>query len=146
MNNTTTISLNDRFSLIKKPITSPQQQQPQRGRSRSRSRGRQQSQPKPANLQGTRRNRVLLDQLEKQHKMRLAMKLKNVRKRSFMDISFAVSSIFRLFFHTQKSILTSRGRAQGQLIRTGARRAAAIKKAVNVRQLKRSNTLTTYVP
>ena len=67
MNNTTTITLNDRFSQIKKPQGNPQQQ---RGRSRSRSRG--------PNLQGSHRNRSLLDQLEKQHKMRMALKLKNV--------------------------------------------------------------------
>lgn len=82
MNNSTTITLNDRFSMIKKPIGFQQvQQQPQRGRSRSRSRGRSQQQKKqPIGLHGSRRNQKLLDQLEKQHKMRLAMKLKNVRR------------------------------------------------------------------
>lgn len=42
--------------------------------------------------------------------------------------------------------MASRGRVQGQIIRTGARRAANIRKNVNVRQLQRSNTLTSYVP
>ena len=42
--------------------------------------------------------------------------------------------------------MASRGRVQGQIVRTGARRAANIKKNVNVRQLQRSNTLTSYVP
>lgn len=51
-----------------------------------------------------------------------------------------------LFFLLQKSILTSRGRAQGQVARNNAKRAATIKKAVNVRNLKRNNSLTTYVP
>lgn len=77
MNNTTTITLNDRFSLMKKPLGNAPQNQ--RGRSRSRSRGRQ---TRPANLQGSRRNRTLLDALEKQHKMRVALKLKSVRRKS----------------------------------------------------------------
>lgn len=75
MNTTTTITLNDRFSMIKKSNGFPQQ--PQRGRSRSQSRNRQQQQQQQE-LRGSRRNRKLLDQLEKQHKMRLALKLKNV--------------------------------------------------------------------
>lgn len=70
MNNSTTLTLNDRFSMIKTNTNGF----PQRARSGSRSRGRQQ----PANLRGSTRNRRLLDQLEKQHKMRLALKLKNV--------------------------------------------------------------------
>lgn len=35
---------------------------------------------------------------------------------------------------------------QGQIVRNGAKRAATIKKAVNVRNLKRANSLTTFVP
>lgn len=77
MNNTTTITLNDRFSMIKKTNGFPPQAQGGRARSRSRSRGRPQQ--TNVNLRGSTRNRKLLDQLEKQHKMRLALKLKNVR-------------------------------------------------------------------
>lgn len=76
MMNTTAITLNDRFSMIKKPS---QTRIAARGRSRSRSRGpsapRQQ---KGAVLRGSQENRQLLSQLERQHKMRLALKLKNV--------------------------------------------------------------------
>ena len=77
--NTTAITLNDRFSMIKTP--SQTRIQPNaRGRSRSRSRGpstpRQQ---KGATLRGSQQNRQLLNQLERQHKMRMALKLKNVR-------------------------------------------------------------------
>jgi hypothetical protein len=45
----------------------------------------------------------------------------------------------------QKNILRSAGRAQGQIIRNRARRAATIKKAINPRNIRRNN-LTTYVP
>lgn len=75
MNNTTTITLNDRFSMFKSNGSQPQGQQKGRPRSRSRSRGQQQ----PAALRGSTQNRKLLNQLEKQHKMRMALKLKNVR-------------------------------------------------------------------
>lgn len=51
-----------------------------------------------------------------------------------------------LLSSSQKSIVRSRGRMQGQIVRNGAKRATAIKKAVNVRNLKRSNSLTTFVP
>lgn len=77
MNNSTTITLNDRFSMIKTNGAT----QGGRARSRSRSRGRpiQPRQPQTnVNLRGSTRNRKFLDQLEKQHKMRLALKLKNV--------------------------------------------------------------------
>lgn len=88
MNTTTTITLNDRFSMIKKSNGFQQQQPQHRGRSRSRSRSRQQ----PLELRGSRRNQRLLTQLEKQHKMRLALKLKNVSvKRDFEML------IFKLF-------------------------------------------------
>lgn len=65
-----------------KPSTGASQPVQQRGRtrSRSRSRGRPQQRQQSADLRGSQRNRKLLDQLEKQHKMRMAMKLKNVRK------------------------------------------------------------------
>lgn len=72
MNKTTTITLNDRFSMIKQTSNQP------RGRSRSRSRSMNRRQPSDTQLRGSRKNQKLLDQLEKQHKMRLAMKLKNV--------------------------------------------------------------------
>jgi len=122
MNNSTTLTLNDRFSMIKQTNGFPTQQGGRglASRSRSRSRGRQQQ--GNGNLRGSNRNRKLLDQLEKQHKMRLALKLKN------------------------KSILRSRGRAQGQIIRNNARRAGTIKKAVSARNLMRMNSLTTFVP
>lgn len=77
--NTTAITLNDRFSMIK----TPSQTRIARGRSRSRSRGpsqpRQPRQQKGATLRGSQQNRQLLGQLERQHKMRMALKLKNVR-------------------------------------------------------------------
>lgn len=139
MNTTTTITLNDRFSMIKKSNGFPPQAP--RGRSRSQSRNRQQA--PPPSLQGSRRNRQLLDQLEKQHKMRLALKLKNV---SMISCRLGVHEYSNQFFNLQKSILRSRGRVQGQIIRSGVKRAAAIKKAVNVRNLKRANNLTTFIP
>lgn len=74
MNTSTTLTLNDRFSMMKTMNNGRPQQQPQRGRSRSRSRNQQANQE----LRGSTRNRKLLDHLEKQHKMRLALKLKNV--------------------------------------------------------------------
>lgn len=79
--NTTAITLNDRFSMIKTPSqTRIQSVAPRGSRSRSRSRGpstpRQQ---KGATLRGSQQNRQLLNQLERQHKMRMALKLKNVR-------------------------------------------------------------------
>jgi hypothetical protein len=73
MNKTTAITLNDRFSMIKQTGS-----QPRGDRSRSRSRSMNRRQPSDSQLRGSRRNQKLLDQLEKQHKMRLAMKLKNV--------------------------------------------------------------------
>lgn len=81
MNSTTAITLNDRFSMIKKPS----QTQITRGRSRSRSREprqrqMQQRQQRGVDLRGSQRNRALLDKLEQQHKLRMALKLKNVRK------------------------------------------------------------------
>jgi hypothetical protein len=82
MNTSTTLTLNDRFSMMKSPLQMAPQ--PGRGRSRSRSRGRQQQQqirPRGTDLRGSKRNQKLLTQLEKQHKMRLAMKLKNVSLR-----------------------------------------------------------------
>lgn len=76
MMNTTAITLNDRFSMIK----TPSQTRIARGRSRSRSRGPSQPrQQKGATLRGSQQNRQLLSQLERQHKMRMALKLKNVR-------------------------------------------------------------------
>lgn len=55
------------------------------------------------------------------------------------------------FYCLQKSILRSRGqtirgRAPAQVARNNLKRALAVKKAVNVRNLKRSNSLTTFVP
>lgn len=75
MNSTTAITLNDRFSMIKKPS----QTNLARGRSRSRSREPRQRQQRGVDLRGSQRNRALLDKLERQHKMRIALKLKNVR-------------------------------------------------------------------
>lgn len=75
MNKSTSITLNDRFTIISKTIDVRPQTQPRRARSRSRSRGRQ---PQPQTLQGSNQNRTFLNQLEKKHKMRLALKLKNV--------------------------------------------------------------------
>lgn len=87
MNTTTAITLNDRFSMIKTPSQTRlnrggSQTRNSRGRSRSRSRGPStpQRQQKEAYLRGSRSNRLLLNQLERQHKMRMALKLKNVRK------------------------------------------------------------------
>jgi hypothetical protein len=84
MNSSTAITLNDRFSLsMRKP---QQQTQGMRSRSRSRSRSRPMTinrgrgrQQQRDTLQGSQRNRALLSQLERQHKMRMALKLKNVR-------------------------------------------------------------------
>lgn len=79
MNSTTAITLNDRFSLIKKPS----QTRVAQGRSRSRSREprqrQRQQQQRGVDLRGSHRNQALLNQLERQHKMRMALKLKNVR-------------------------------------------------------------------
>jgi hypothetical protein len=76
MNKNTAITLNDRFSMLQKS----EQVQGRRGRSRSRSRGRQQQRNSNGGgrLQGSRRNQALLDKLEKQHKMKLALNLKSV--------------------------------------------------------------------
>lgn len=94
MNNSTTITLNDRFSMIKKP-NGFQQPQGGRGRSKSRSRGRsQQQQKQPVGLHGSRRNQKLLDQLEKQHKMRLALKLKNVKL--YLNITVKIIKLLSL--------------------------------------------------
>lgn len=76
MNTTTAITLNDRFSMLKKAQS---QSRLIRGRSRSRSRSRGPSNQAGGDLRGSRRNRILLSQLERQHKMRIAMKLKNVK-------------------------------------------------------------------
>jgi len=77
MNTTTAITLNDRFSMIKKQPSNTSIPE-QRGRSRSRSRTRgAQKQPQP-DLRGSRRNQMLLNKLERQHKLRMALKLKNV--------------------------------------------------------------------
>ena len=49
----------------------------------------------------------------------------------------------------QKSILTTRGRVQGQIVRNNQKRAATIKKtmnAMNARNFRRSNSMTTFVP
>lgn len=73
MNTSTAITLNDRFSMIKKQPSNtsiPEQ------RARSRSRNRQQ--PQSPELRGSRRNQALLNKLERQHKLRVALKLKNV--------------------------------------------------------------------
>jgi hypothetical protein len=64
----TAITLNDRFALIKK---SSNTSMPARNNSRARS-------PAPNKMKGSRRNLMLLKQLEKQHKIQLANKLKNV--------------------------------------------------------------------
>lgn len=130
MNTTTAITLNDRFSLIKSPNGAPNAQ---RGRSRSRSRSRA---TRPQQLRGSVQNRKLLDQLEKQHKMRLAMKLKNV---SFGKPTLTLMTLKRCFL--QKSIIRSRGRAQGQIIRKQQQRVLR-----NPRNFKRANSLTTFVP
>lgn len=76
MNTTTAITLNDRFSMIKKQPSNTSIPE-QRGRSRSRSRTRGTQKPQ-ADLQGSRRNQMLLNKLERQHKLRMALKLKNV--------------------------------------------------------------------
>lgn len=86
MNSTTAITLNDRFSLIKKPS---QTNMAGRGRSRSRSREprQRQRQQRGVDLRGSQRNRALLDKLERQHKMRMALKLKNVGNNLFKIIN-----------------------------------------------------------
>lgn len=82
MNTTTAITLNDRFSMIKKqPSNTSIPEQRGRSRSRSRTRGGQKQQ---ADLRGSRRNQMLLNKLERQHKLRMALKLKNVS--SFYDL------------------------------------------------------------
>lgn len=74
MNTTTAITLNDRFSMIKKqPSQNNVAGGNGRARSRSRSRNRRQ-----AELRGSRKSQLLLKQMERQHKMRVALKLKNV--------------------------------------------------------------------
>lgn len=82
MNSTTAITLNDRFSMIKKPAMpqAPRVNRSQiRGRSRSRSRDPRAARQRSVDLRGSHRNQALLSQLERQHKMRIALKLKNVR-------------------------------------------------------------------
>lgn len=71
-----------------------------RGRSRSRSRGRQQPPPPPqkasnGRLQGSRRNQQLLNKLDKQHKMKLALNLKSYV--SFTHIECFVFLIIEYF-------------------------------------------------
>lgn len=90
MNTTTAITLNDRFSMIKKQpsqttlgggggVVGAANVGVVRGRSRSRSRSRGPPKRQSADqLRGSRRNQMLLNQLERQHKLRVAMKLKNV--------------------------------------------------------------------
>ncbi|CRK97714.1 CLUMA_CG011093, isoform A [Clunio marinus] len=119
MNTSTRLTLNDRFSMIKQGNgVLPKQQ---RGRSRSRSQTRRPS--RQLSQGGPRKNRQLLDQLEKQHKMRMAMKLKN------------------------KSIMRSRGRVQSQNRRRPANSLiATIKRKMVEDSLKRGSNLTTFVP
>lgn len=42
--------------------------------------------------------------------------------------------------------MTTRGRVQGQIARQNQRRAANIRKTMNPRNLRRANSLTTFVP
>ena len=71
LNNSTRISLNDRFTIMKSVVPSSPSQD--RGRSRSRSRTRQTNTPR-----GSMTNCKLVEELDRKHKMRSALKLKNV--------------------------------------------------------------------
>lgn len=77
VNGATTLSLNDRFTIMQKVGDRIPQ-----GRSRSRSRSQSRAQPRPAiinNPRATLRNRNLLAKLDQKHKMRAALKIKRVR-------------------------------------------------------------------
>lgn len=141
MNTTTAITLNDRFSMIKKQPSNTSIPE-QRGRSRSRSRTRgAQKQPQP-DLRGSRRNQMLLNKLERQHKLRMALKLKNVS----LIVVLELSSLNFPFPRLQKSLIASRGRNQALKTRNNFKRAAVIKKAFNTQKLRRSNSLTRFIP
>lgn len=79
MNATTTLSLNDRFSMFKSSNGASAPRARSRGRSSSRTRQPRGRPQQAARLGGSTRNRQLIDKMDKQHKMRLALKLKNVR-------------------------------------------------------------------
>jgi hypothetical protein len=147
----TAMTLNDRFTLIKTTSFPTQTQATgRRSRSRSRSRGRipqqqaqQQKRGGAVDLRGSKRNQKLLTQLERQHKMRIALKLKNVSCLQLIIVRETDDC------YLQKSIMKTRGGVQGQakIIRNRTTQAAAVKRAAKFRAaLNRSNSLTTYVP
>lgn len=84
LNGSTVLSLNDRFTIMQKqgggggPSMAPRPRA--RSRSRSRSRHVPQMTVAPVSPRITLRNRSLLQQLDQRHKMRVALKLKRVRK------------------------------------------------------------------
>lgn len=78
MNNSTNITLNDRFSILAsvKPSSAAG---PRRARSRSRSRSRARSAGGSQKVQqGSARNRSLISKLDQKHQLLLAKKIKNV--------------------------------------------------------------------
>lgn len=85
VNGATTLSLNDRFTIMQKVGNSASVAGPvgpARRRSRSRSRSRTIPQPTlnhPAARANTLRNQSLLARFEQKHKLRAALKLKRVR-------------------------------------------------------------------
>ncbi|KAG5679665.1 hypothetical protein PVAND_009220 [Polypedilum vanderplanki] len=119
MNTTTAITLNDRFSMIKKD---PSQNSVNSKNGRARSRSRNRNRRSASQLRGSRKSQQLLKQMERQHKMRMALKLKN------------------------KSIVASRGRVQGQIRRNQNRLAGVIRKTLTPQMLKRSNSQTRFIP
>lgn len=86
LNGSTVLSLNDRFTIMQKQGAAA----PPRPRARSRSRSRSRAMPHmagasaaavaPISPRTSLRNRSLLQQLDQKHKMRVALKLKRVRK------------------------------------------------------------------
>lgn len=72
INNSTEMSLNDRFTIMQKSIGSTNNEPRRRIRMRSSSKSRILNQP------ASTPNRRLLEQLDKKHKMRAALKLKRV--------------------------------------------------------------------
>lgn len=89
------MSLNDRFTIMKTvgggPSVPVRTRQISRPRSRSRSRSRSRNHAAAVNAYDSIRNRNFLAQLERQHKMRVALQIKRVR---FYSTTYHERSIY----------------------------------------------------
>lgn len=93
MNNSTNITLNDRFSILASVKPSTASGGPRRARSRSRSRSRPRGPGGSQKVQqGSAKNRNFIEKLEQKHQLLLAKKIKNVS--SFLCLDFGKSVVF----------------------------------------------------